>query len=46
MRYRKKLENHVAALAIHDVHYNFVRIRQTLRITPAMAASVASAATA
>ncbi len=38
--FSKKLENHVASLAIHYVYYNFVRIHQTLRVTPAMAAGV------
>ena len=38
--FSKKLDNHVAALAIHYMHYNFVRIHQTLRVTPAMAAGV------
>ena len=33
-------QNHVAAIALHCMHYNFVRIHQTLRITPAMAAGV------
>jgi len=28
------------ALSIYFMHYNFVRIHQTLRVTPAMAASV------
>jgi len=36
----KKLENHVAALAFYFMYYNFVRIRQTPRVTPAMAAGV------
>jgi hypothetical protein len=27
-------------LALHYMHYNFVRIHQTLRVTPAMAAGV------
>lgn len=36
----KKIENHIAALALHFMHYNFVRIHQTLRVTPAMAAGV------
>jgi hypothetical protein len=30
----------IAAIAIHLVYYNFVRIHQTLRVTPAMAAGV------
>jgi IS1 family transposase len=38
--FSKKLENHVYALAIYFMHYNFVRIHQTLRVTPAMAAGV------
>ncbi len=36
----KKLENHIHALSIHYMHYNFVRIHQTIRCTPAMAANV------
>lgn len=31
----KKVENHVAALALYFMYYNFVRIHQTLRVTPA-----------
>lgn len=38
--FSKKIENHVAALAVHFMYYNFVRIHQTLRVTPAMAAGV------
>ncbi|MBI5282317.1 MAG: DDE-type integrase/transposase/recombinase [Candidatus Solibacter usitatus] len=38
--FSKKIENHVAALAVYFMHYNFVRIHQTLRVTPAMAAGV------
>jgi hypothetical protein len=30
------------AVALHDMHYNFVRIHQTLRCSPAMAAGVSS----
>lgn len=38
--FSKKLENHIATVAIHTMYYNFVRIHQTLRVTPAMAAGV------
>lgn len=38
--FSKKLDNHVAAISLHFMYYNFVRIHQTLRITPAMAAGV------
>jgi IS1 family transposase len=38
--FSKKIENHIAAIAIHYMHYNFCRIHQSLRITPAMAAGV------
>src|SRR6266849_4185434 len=38
--FSKKLENHVAAISLHFMFYNFVRIHQTLRVTPAMAAGV------
>ncbi len=34
--FSKKLENHAAAVALHYMHYNFARIRKTLRVTPAM----------
>jgi hypothetical protein len=36
----KKVENHAAAIALHTMYYNFVRIHQTLKVTPAMAAGV------
>ncbi len=38
--FSKKAENHAHSVAIHTMHYNFVRIHQTLRCTPAMAAGV------
>lgn len=38
--FSKKVENHEAAVALHFMHYNFARVHQTLRVTPAMAAGV------
>jgi IS1 family transposase len=38
--FSKKIENHFFALAVYFMHYNFVRIHQTLRVSPAMAAGV------
>jgi len=38
--FSKKVENHAHSVAIHTMHYNFVRLHQTLRCTPAMAAGV------
>ena len=38
--FSKKIENHAAAVALFYMYYNFGRIHQTLRITPAMAAGV------
>lgn len=40
--FSKKLENHTAALGLFFAHYNFCRIHQSLRVTPAMAAGVTS----
>ena len=40
--FSKKAENHAHMMAIYFMHYNFVRIHQTLRVTPAMAAGVTS----
>jgi len=39
--FSKKVENHEHALAIYFMHYNFCRIHQSLRVTPAMEAGVA-----
>ncbi len=38
--FSKKVENHAYAVALHMMYYNFVRIHQSLRVTPAMAAGV------
>jgi hypothetical protein len=38
--FSKKLANHMHALSIYFMHYNFVRIHQTLRCSPAMEAGV------
>ena len=40
--FSKKIENHEAAVALHYMYYNFARIHQTLRITPAMAAGISN----
>jgi hypothetical protein len=42
--FSKKLENHIAAISLHFMYYNFARIHQTLRVTPAMAAGVTARA--
>jgi IS1 family transposase len=34
--FSKKYENHCAAIALFVMHYNFCRVHETLRITPAM----------
>lgn len=36
--FSKKIENHIASIAIHFMHYNFCRVHQSLRVTPAMEA--------
>jgi IS1 family transposase len=38
--FSKKLEHLKAHTALHFAHYNFVRVHQTLRVTPAMAANI------
>lgn len=38
--FSKKVENHAAAIALYFMYYNFGRIHQTLRVTPAMEAGV------
>jgi hypothetical protein len=39
--FSKKVENLGYAVALHFVHYNFWRVHQTLRATPAMEAGIA-----
>ena len=38
--FSKKVDNHIAALALHYMHYNFCCVHQTLRVTPAMGAGI------
>jgi hypothetical protein len=38
--FSKKVENHACAVALHSMYYNFVRLHQTLKVSPAMAAGV------
>ena len=38
--FSKKIENHIAAVALYFMYYNFGRVHQTLRVTPAMEAGV------
>ena len=38
--FSKKVENHMHAISIYFMHYNFVRVHQTLRCTPVMEAGV------
>jgi IS1 family transposase len=40
--FSKKIENHVATVALHCMYYNFCRIHQTLRVTPAMEAGISN----
>jgi len=40
--FSKKLENHGHAVALYFLHYNFVRVHKTLRVTPAMEAGLAN----
>jgi IS1 family transposase len=38
--FSKKIENHAAAVALYFMYYNFARVHQTIRVTPAMEAGV------
>jgi IS1 family transposase len=40
--FSKKLDNHGHAVALYFLHYNFCRVHQTLRVTPAMEAGLAN----
>lgn len=40
--FSKKVENHEHAVALHFMHYNFCRIHQSLRVTPAMEAGISN----
>lgn len=39
--FSKKIENHMHSVALFYMHYNFARVHQTLRVTPAMEAGIA-----
>jgi len=38
--FSKKVEHHIAALSLYFLYYNFCRVHQTLRVTPAMEAGI------
>lgn len=40
--FSRRAENHAASVALYFMYYNFARVHQTLRVTPAMAAGIAS----
>ena len=40
--FSKKIENHVHSVALFYMHYNFAKVHQTLRVTPAMEAGLAT----
>ena len=40
LAFSKKMENHVAAFALHTMYHNFVKIHGAHKVTPAMAAGV------
>ena len=38
--FSKKIDNHIHALSLYFVHYNFCRIHKTLKVTPSMQAGL------
>jgi IS1 family transposase len=38
--FSKKIENHMHSVALYYMYYNFARVHQTLRVTPAMEAGI------
>ncbi len=38
--FSKKLENHMHAISLYFMFYNFCKIHKTLRVTPAMEAGI------
>ncbi len=38
--FSKKIDNHMCAIALHFVYYNFAKVHKTLRVTPAMEAGL------
>jgi IS1 family transposase len=40
--FSKKVENHAAAVALWFMYYNFCRVHQTIRVTPAMEAGISN----
>jgi hypothetical protein len=39
--FSKMLQNHAAMVSLYFMYYNFARVHQTLRVTPAMEARIA-----
>ena len=42
--FSKKVENHIHAVSLNFMYYNFARVHKTLRVTPAMEAGRADPA--
>ena len=40
--FSKKVEHHAVAVALYFMYYNFARVHQTIRVTPAMEAGIAN----